>query len=151
MNSKSHWYLNHIVKPTLTDLNRPFPALEKVLAAIAQCPSKVAVGFGDYNLSHEQHWDLWDNYLVLTPELASTVRGMAGQHRFLNNPDAELELNAGYATAIAAMHLEFVSGSAISANTDEKQLLSIWQSNGGGQKVTDIDQVIEQLKKPLAA
>ena len=54
-------------------------------------------------LNHEAHWAVWDDYLAQQPDLASRVRGLASQHRFLEDPDLELTLNQGYAIAITAI------------------------------------------------
>ena len=58
---------------------------------------------GLYLISPALHKSVWDNYLIKDPELASRVRGMAGQHSFLRNPHIELLTNLKYATAIALM------------------------------------------------
>lgn len=56
---------------------------------------------GIYHISPAAHRAVWDKYLINQPEIASTVRGIAGQHSFLKDPHGELISNLKYATAIA--------------------------------------------------
>ena len=56
---------------------------------------------GIYHISPTHHRAVWDQYLVNDPELASRVRGLAGQHSFTLNPHKELLTNLRYATAVA--------------------------------------------------
>ena len=58
-------------------------------------------GLGLFNITAAQHRDLWDRYLAFNPDLASRVRGLASQRAFLSDPDAELQTNLSYCTAIA--------------------------------------------------
>lgn len=58
-------------------------------------------GIGIYQISPQLHTNVWDKYLINYPELASTIRGIASQHRFLKSPHNELCTNLSYATAIA--------------------------------------------------
>jgi hypothetical protein len=94
-----------IVQPCLAYLDLNNDQLAVFLTAVQSLHhlSKNTNTFGLYHISHDHHWGIWDNYLVKHPELASRIRGMASQRRFLDNPDLELIVNNGYATAIAAM------------------------------------------------
>ncbi|MBV1930188.1 MAG: hypothetical protein KUG71_00610 [Porticoccaceae bacterium] len=56
---------------------------------------------GIYHISPAAHRAVWDKYLINQPELASTIRGLAGQRSFLKDPNGELISNLKYATAIA--------------------------------------------------
>lgn len=58
---------------------------------------------GLYHITPAMHRAVWDKYLVHYPNLASEVRGMAGQNSFLRAPHGELITNLKYATAIAWM------------------------------------------------
>ena len=81
--------------------------------------------YGIYAITHADHVRIWDEFLAKDADLASTVRGFASQHRFLQQPDQELNTNLAYATAIAAMFYE----QAISAwpnTTDPTCLASLW-------------------------
>lgn len=59
--------------------------------------------WGIYHLTTTAHKAVWDKYLIHNPELASRIRGMAGQRSFLKDPNAELITNLKYTTAIAWM------------------------------------------------
>ena len=56
---------------------------------------------GIFHISANAHRAAWDHHLVHHPELASQVRGLAGQHAFIDDPHGELLTNLKYATAIA--------------------------------------------------
>lgn len=56
---------------------------------------------GIYHISPATHRAIWDKYLIKQPELASVIRGLAGQRSFLKDPHGELISNLKYATAIA--------------------------------------------------
>lgn len=62
--------------------------------------------YGPFAISKTDHRDLWDGYLALDPDKSSLVRGLASQHRFLQDPEAELTCNLAYSVAIAAILLE---------------------------------------------
>jgi hypothetical protein len=83
-------------------------------------------GLGLYQITHQCHWNLWDNFLAYQPERASTVRGFASQHTFLDNPDAELTSNLNYATAIA-WFIYVKAGITLPNNPSIKQLAMCWR------------------------
>ena len=56
---------------------------------------------GLYHISAQTHVAVWDKYLINYPDMASRVRGLAGQRSFLGNPHRELVTNLSYTTAIA--------------------------------------------------
>jgi hypothetical protein len=87
---------------------------------------------GCFNISHDQHWNCWDNYIALNPAFASKIRGLASQHRFLEEPDAELTLNSGYAAAIAALIIEqHLDGELADNSFDFDLLIRAWSASGG--------------------
>lgn len=96
-----------VIRPTLEYLKTWDPAIEQVLlnAAIDApelglfSPGKNCLGI--FNITSAQHLDIWDNYLAFDPDQASRIRGLASQHQFLSDPDAELKTNLSYCTAIA--------------------------------------------------
>lgn len=96
-----------VVRDTLKYLEQWSQAVENLLVGTAIQES--GLGFclkegrrlGIYHISPSAHRAAWDHYLVHHPELASLVRGLAGQHAFLVNPHGELLTNLKYATAIA--------------------------------------------------
>lgn len=65
--------------------------------------AKTQSGLGLYKIEPSTHLQVWDGYLAFKPDLASTIRGLASQKAFLQNPHLELATNQGYASAIAWM------------------------------------------------
>ncbi len=100
-----HW----VIEDTLRYLDDYSPAAENLLLGTAAQESGLGISLHDrrklgiYHLTAALHKSIWDNYLVHNPELASRIRGIAGQHSFLHNPHGELISNLKYATAIAWM------------------------------------------------
>lgn len=98
---------DQIIGPTLRYLGVDSNVAEELLLGTAALESKLnplhkdATGLGIYQITPEQHRQIWDTYLAFKPDLASKVRGLASQHRFLQDPDSELSWNLSYATAIA--------------------------------------------------
>ncbi len=96
-----------IIGPTLKYLGITSSVAEELLLGTAALESKLNPlcqgddGLGIYQITPDQHRQIWDQYLAFKPDLASKVRGLASQHRFLQDPDKELSWNLSYATAIA--------------------------------------------------
>ena len=101
-----------VIKPTLKYLNEISSASVKLLLGTAAVETQLKPlgsstqrnkesGIGLYNITQQQHLDIWDNYLAFDPDLASQIRGLASQRTFLTNPHDELNTNLAYATAIA--------------------------------------------------
>lgn len=100
-----------VIRPTLVSLDEWSPTVENLLLGTAaqesllgfkmQSPQENGVGL--YRISAHTHIQVWDQYLVTDPELASRVRGLASQQQFLKSPHTELITNLGYATGIAWM------------------------------------------------
>ena len=102
--------LRHLViRDTLHYLNDWSLAAENLLLGTAAQESGLAGGWskgrrvGLYHITPAMHRAVWDKYLINNPQLASDVRGMAGQHSFLRAPHGELATNLKYASAIAWM------------------------------------------------
>ncbi len=101
--------LRWVIEPTLQRIGVSTPGAAQLLLATAAQESQLGAhlrpdgqrGLGIYQIQALTHRHVWDDYLVHSPELASTVRGLASQHDFLNQPHAELTTNLSYATAIA--------------------------------------------------
>ena len=114
MNLSSRDLQHFVILPTLEYLSMYSLAAEKQLLAIASQESGLDPfaqfkqgGIGIYQITSEQHRNVWDTFLAFDPNLASQVRGLASQHHFLKNPDDELRTNLAYSTAIAWMlHLQ---------------------------------------------
>jgi len=101
--------LRRVIRTTLKQLGDWSPAAENLLLGTALQESgrnaRLREGrrLGIYRIAPAAHRAVWDKYLVGDPELASRVRGLAGQHGFLCDPHGELVTNLKYATAIAWM------------------------------------------------
>ena len=101
--------LRRVIRTTLKQLGDWSAAAENLLLGTALAESgddtRLRRGrrLGIYRISPAAHRAIWDRYLVDHPELASRVRGLAGQHGFLHDPHGELATNLKYATAIAWM------------------------------------------------
>jgi len=127
--------LRHLViRETLHYLDDWSQAAENLLVGTAIQES--GLGFclkehcrlGIYHISPIAHRTVWDRYLVHHPELASQVRGLAGQHGFLENPDGELLSNLKYATAIAWC-IYRKAGRLLPPADDIEGLAQIWQQH----------------------
>ena len=129
-------FLSNVVQPALLHLGWTEQSLGVVIAAIpftvdhSQPSDRRALG--PFLMSHEQHWSTWDHYLAANAELASRMRGLASQHRFTADPDLELCLNAGYASAIAAAFLKSQLADQTEA-CDLTCLICCWQQVAGQQ------------------
>lgn len=101
--------LRSVIRATLKELGDWCLAAENLLLGTALQESgqdsRLRSGrrLGVYRITPARHRAVWDHYLVDHPELASRVRGLAGQHAFLRDPHGELATNLKYATAIAWM------------------------------------------------
>jgi hypothetical protein len=100
-----------IVRPTLELLDEWSPSAENLLMGTAAQETQLGnnlqgnnhTGLGLYRISPHTHTQIWDNFLVHDPELASRLRGLASQQQFLKSPHNELIVNLAYATGIAWM------------------------------------------------
>lgn len=120
-----------VVKPTLKYLDEWNEAAENLLVGTAVQESGLGFSLregrrvGLYHISPAAHRAIWDRYLVQFPTLASRVRGMAGQHTFLENPHGELLTNFKYATAIA-WYIYKRTGDYLPAADDIQGLARFW-------------------------
>ena len=128
MNLSSRDLQHFVILPTLEYLGMYSLSAEKQLLACASQESGLDPfaqfkqgGIGIYQITGEQHRNVWDSFLAFNPDLASQVRGLASQHHFLKNPDDELRTTLAYSTAIAWM-LQLQSGPEPTANEDETGL-----------------------------
>ncbi|MFV8783261.1 hypothetical protein ACNKU7_12640 [Microbulbifer sp. SA54] len=98
-----------VVRPTLKQLRAWSPGMEALLLGTAAQESELGFhlklgrrhGMGIFQIQPNTHRQIWDEYLINFPALASKVRGLASQRDFLQHPHAELATNLRYATAIA--------------------------------------------------
>ena len=110
MNLSPYDLQHFVILPTLKHLGMYSKAAEKLLLGTAALESGLNPfgevkpgGIGIYQITTEQHRNIWDNFLAFDPDLASRVRGLASQHHFLKSPDNELRTNLAYSTGIAFM------------------------------------------------
>jgi len=122
-----------IVADTLNYLNEWSQSAENLLVGTAIQESglgfelKSGSGLGIYHISTASHRAVWDHYLVNYPDKASRVRGLAGQHSFIENPHKELLTNLRYTTAIA-WFIYAKSGCTLPEPDDIPALASIWHN-----------------------
>ena len=118
-----------MIEPTLKSLGIDDSAPCCLLSATAATESVLedpqAGRFGLYQISAQDHQSLWDEYLVLDPDLASTVRGFASQKQFLEDPHGELVTNLSYATVIA-WHLYVRHGEPLPQASDAWAMTEYW-------------------------
>lgn len=137
-----------IIKPSLEALGDYSPrAAQLLLATAAQesqlglhCYNRLSQGLGPYQITKAKHRELWDHYLILSPELASRQRGLASQQQFLRDPERELVTNLGYSTGMAWMiyRRHNIGGDL----TDIASLAQIWaqhfDNGSGAHRSTDV-------------
>lgn len=98
-----------VIRPTLKHLRAWSAGMENLLLGTAAQESQLGFhlkqgrrhGLGIYQIQPHTHREIWDEYLIDHPTLASKVRGLASQRDFLDHPHSELTTNLRYATAIA--------------------------------------------------
>ncbi|GAB3101213.1 hypothetical protein G8770_16085 [Aestuariicella hydrocarbonica] len=98
-----------VIRPTLKHLGHHSDAAEELLLGTAAKESGLGFhladdqnkGMGIFRIRPLTHRRIWDKFLIHNPPLASTIRGLASQHAFLDHPHAELATNLRYTTAIA--------------------------------------------------
>jgi hypothetical protein len=125
-----------VVRPTLQQLNEWSPAAENLLLGTAAQESQLGFiihtshikGAGLYRISEQTHTQVWDEFLITDPELASRIRGLASQQQFLKFPHHELITNLGYATGIAWMVYKR-NALQLPDENDIAQLAHCWQTN----------------------
>ncbi len=150
-----------IIGPTLRYLGIDSNAAEELLLGTAALESELnplhkdAEGLGIYQITPKQHRQIWDDYLAFKPELASRVRGLASQHRFLQDPDSELSWNLSYATAIAWLIYQREE-IVLPAQTEAEQLGLLWrkcfgQRPGTAKSAKQFNGWLERYRRSLVA
>lgn len=130
---------NCLIKPALQQARLNDAGLPSWLDAVAQAEQqrRNTDRFGPFGMTASQHQRVWDEYIAQWPELACQIRGMASQRCFLNDPHAELSLNWGYATALAALNARFYAGGPI-GRLNADQAVELWrQACHRGHRVND--------------
>jgi len=95
-----------VIAHTLKTLGNYSPEAENLLLITIRLEDqhgaeKSKSGLGPYKIDRSSHLKIWDDYLAFDPDRASTIRGLASQKAFLQDPHLELITNLAYATAIA--------------------------------------------------
>ncbi len=143
--------MNQVIKPSLEHVDTYSRELTWFIYALIQanCDRNIAKNtFGPFAMSHEAHFELWDEYLVNDPEKASKVRGLASQHRFLKDPDSELTLNIGYAVAIQSQWLcQHCDGDI--CHLSFEQLIKIWRQQAAPEQHISTDNLCREKRKIL--
>ena len=86
MSIDAHSLKEQVIKPTLKYLNEVSPALIKLLLGTAAVETQlkplgiygennVVGGIGLYNITQQQHLDIWDNYLAFDQILPARLEG----------------------------------------------------------------------------
>jgi hypothetical protein len=122
-----------VIRPTLKHLRAWSPGVENLLLGTAAQESQLGFhlkqgrrhGLGIYQIPPHTHREIWDNYLINHPALASKVRGLASQRDFLQHPHSELATNLRYATAIAWL-IYRASGADCVEATDIRRMAYLW-------------------------
>ncbi|NIB43278.1 hypothetical protein HBA55_26965 [Pseudomaricurvus alkylphenolicus] len=122
-----------VIQPTLLHLGDDRPCVENLLMGTAAQASGLGFhltsdnneGLGIYQIQPQTHIQLWDQYLINDPDLASRIRGLASQHEFLAHPHAELATNLSYATALAWLKYQ-QAGAVIPDGAGLATLAEIW-------------------------
>ena len=120
--------LENLIRPLLAELGERRAGMAELLLRCWQlgCAASRPDGLGPYALSSAQHRQLWDNWLAWPVDLASQIRGLASQHHFLRDPDAELACNLLYSTALAWVAI-LASEQTIPDAEDGTGQLRLWQ------------------------
>lgn len=106
MNIDSTQLYQHIIEPTLSYLGCNSLGILDTLRRQLHQQQVIDLlgdqqGLGLFQISRRQHREVWEHFLAFEPDLASLIRGLASQHHFLLDPEAELISNFRYNTAIA--------------------------------------------------
>ncbi len=124
-----------IIRPTLELLGEWSQSAESLLMGTAAQESQLGFrlygknedGIGLYRISAKTHTQIWDNFLISDPDLASKLRGLASQQQFLKSPHNELITNLSYATGVAWMVYKR-HGLTLLNNLSVRELAQSWLS-----------------------
>jgi len=151
--------LRWVIEPTLQRIGVTAPGAAQLLLATAAQESGMGAhirpdgqrGLGIYQIQGLTHRHVWDDYLVHHGDLASTVRGLASQHDFLNQPHAELTTNLSYATAIAwliyARHEDF----SLQEEADAEELADLWKRFYHPKSDMTTDEFIRNYREQISS
>lgn len=118
-----------IIEPALTAAGLQTDNLATLLDAIALAeqgrhrPNR----HGPFGMTAWMHRRVWDQYIVQSPDLACRIRGLASQRRFLDDPHLELDLNWGYATALAGLNCLFHAQGMLPEADQSDAAVELWR------------------------
>ena len=141
-----------VIRDTLKSLGEWAPAHENLLLGTAAQESSLGLSLkcgrllGIYHISPNTHRVVWDKYLLHHPELASRVRGLAGQHSFIRDPHGELISNLKYATAIAWLIYRRAE-QALPADDDVPGLARYWHRHFRSKASASIAEFITSYQR----
>ena len=141
-----------IVRDTLQSIDEWTPVHENLLLGTAAQESSMGLRLkcgrllGIYHISPNTHRAVWDKYLLHHPELASRVRGLAGQHSFIRDPHGELISNLKYATAIAWLIYRRAE-QALPADDDVPGLARYWHRHFRNKASASIAEFITSYQR----
>ncbi len=130
MNSRCRCFEYLVVRPTLRLLEVDSEAAVQLIIGTGLAETGFATPapgkHGYFAMSAAQHRQVWDQYLAFRPDRASVTRSLASPVDFLKDPDAELDSNPAYATAIAWLLFESHAIELPAANAYH-DLAQIWR------------------------
>ncbi|AOS97399.1 hypothetical protein AUP74_01969 [Microbulbifer aggregans] len=144
-----------VIRPTLKHLRAWSAGMENLLLGTAAQESQLGFhlkqgrrhGLGIYQIQPHTHREIWDDYLIGHPALASKVRGLASQRDFLDHPHSELTTNLRYATAIAWLIYRAADADKV-AEDDVPTMARLWHQHfhhGPAASQRDFEQSYAQL------
>lgn len=149
--------LRHLViRETLQELGDWSAANENLLLGTAAQESGLGLKLkagrlaGIYHISPAAHRGVWDKYLINHPDLASVVRGLAGQRSFFQDPHGELVTNLKYATAIAWLIYKR-SGRALPESSAPEELAKFWHRHFHARASGKIDDFIQNFRNMVSS
>lgn len=118
-----------LIMPALSMAKLDQPGLAELLGAIAIAESSRTTvrRHGPFGMTAWMHQRLWDCYIALSPDLACHIRGLASQRGFLIDPHRELDMNWGYATALAGLNCLYYGAGQIPDGYQPEQALDLWR------------------------
>ncbi|RLA53544.1 MAG: hypothetical protein DRR42_04565 [Gammaproteobacteria bacterium] len=144
-----------VVRETLQELGEWTPAAENLLLGTAAQESALGLKLkegrmaGIYHISPAAHRAVWDRYLIHYPDLASIVRGMAGQRSFIRDPHGELISNLKYATAIAWFTYKR-TGRQLPEDSSVENLAKYWHRHFHAKATGTIEDFIRNFRNMVS-
>ncbi len=118
-----------VILPALQAAGLATPRMANLLNAVAFAEHRRngSRRHGPYGMTEWVHRRVWDHYIAASPDLACRIRGLASQRRFTDNPHLELDLNWGYATALAALNCQFHQTGPLPGPDEVESAVTLWR------------------------